>query len=166
MNKNNALGLAWQLHEVFKKRGLTLSAAESCTGGLISHLITSVPGASLFFKGGTVVYSGMAKVKMLGVDEGLLESAGAVSAETAAQMAANTRALLGTDISVSTTGNLGPDVLEGKELGLVYIGVASGTGEPRVRKINLKGTRQENKEAAAIEAMKFLLEIVEAETFY
>ncbi len=158
MKKEDPLGLAARVLESFKKRGFTLSVAESCTGGLISHYITSVPGASSFFVAGAVTYSALAKVRMLGVSEGVLGSFGVVSAETAAEMAERARALLDTDFSLSTTGNLGPDVLEGKERGLVYIGLASRTGGPRVSRLLLRGDRRENKEEAAAQALKLLLE--------
>lgn len=149
--------LAADVHELFRSKGFTLSAAESCTGGLISHLITSVAGASAFFEAGAVTYSPGAKMKMLGVSRRALETFGVVSAETAAEMATRVRALLGTDFSLSTTGNLGPDVLEGKERGLVYIGIASKNAV-EVKTLHLKGQRRENKEEAARMALEFLLE--------
>ncbi|MDA8326901.1 MAG: CinA family protein [Nitrospiraceae bacterium] len=158
MLNDGPLSLAVRVQEFFKKKGLTLSVAESCTGGLISHYITAVPGASGFFEGCAVTYSAHAKVRMLGVSEGVLGSFGAVSAETAAEMAGRARALLDTDFSLSTTGNLGPDALEGKERGLVYIGLASRTGEPQVIRLDLRGGRDENKQEAAFQALKFLLD--------
>jgi len=102
------------VHEVFKKRGLTLSVAESCTGGLISHYITILPGASNFFEAGVVAYSAEAKKKILGISPEVISKHGVVSEKTAKEMAEKVRSLTGTDYSLSTTGNLGPDVLEGK----------------------------------------------------
>ena len=151
------LTLAARAHELFKRKGLTLSLAESCTGGLISHMLTSIAGASAFFEAGAVTYSSGAKMKMLGVSGHVLGNFGAVSAETAAEMATKIRALLGTDFSLSTTGNLGPDVLEGKERGLVYIGIASRAGV-EVKTLHLKEERRENQEEAARKALEFLLE--------
>ncbi len=157
MEKNDPLRLAAGAHDLFIRKRLTLSVAESCTGGLISHLITSIPGASVFFDAGAVTYSSVSKMRMLGVSERVLATFGAVSAETAAEMATKVRALLGTDFSLSTTGNLGPDVLEGKEKGLVYIGVASRAGV-EVKTLHLKGERLENKEKTVYMALEFLLD--------
>ncbi len=157
MKKDDPLRLAASVQELFRKKGFTLSVAESCTGGFISHLITSIAGASAFFEAGAVTYSADSKMRMLGVSERVLKNFGAVSAETAAEMAARSRALLDTDFSLSTTGNLGPDVLEGKERGLVYIGISSRTAL-EVRTLHLKGQRAENKEKAACRALQFLLE--------
>ncbi len=92
------------LHE----QGKTLAVAESCTGGLISHKITQVPGSSLYFKQGLVVYSNEAKIRLLGIPEALLNQYGAVSRETAEAMAGAVRMLAGTDIGLSVTGIAGP----------------------------------------------------------
>ncbi len=146
-----------KVHTFFRKRGYTLSVAESCTGGLISHLITSLPGASAFFEAGVVSYSANAKKSILKVSSRCMRRYGVVSAETAREMAEKIRVLTGTDFSVSTTGNLGPDVLEGKERGLVFIGVSTGK-ETRVKTLRLRGGREENKERAAISAIGFLLD--------
>jgi PncC family amidohydrolase len=148
------------VHALFRTRGITLSVAESCTGGLISNYITSLPGASSFFEAGVVSYSAVAKEKILGVSPETIAAYGVVSEQTAREMAENIRKLAGTDFALSTTGNLGPDVLEGKALGLVYIAV-SGGGERCSRELHLKGSREENKEEASRMALEFLLEIAE-----
>ncbi|MBI5664098.1 MAG: CinA family protein [Nitrospirae bacterium] len=148
------------VHGLFKERGLTLSAAESCTGGLISHYVTALPGASVFFTAGVVAYSEKIKTTLLGVSPEVIRNSGIVSAETAVEMAEKVRSLAKTDYSVSTTGNLGPDVLEGKEKGLVYIAV-SKDGKTVSREIRLKGSREENKAEAALEALRLLLEVAE-----
>ena len=150
-----------RVHELFKKKGLTLSTAESCTGGLISHFITTLPGASIFFEAGVVSYSADAKKEILGVSSDIISKYGVVSEETAREMAEKVRTLAQTDFSVSTTGNLGPDVLEAKEKGLVYIGV-SREGETFTKELRLKGNREENKSEVAFEALKFLVEMVES----
>ncbi len=154
------LEIIHRAHELFKARGLTLSVAESCTGGLISHYITHLPGVSAFFKAGVVSYSAEMKMKILGVSSDIISSYGVVSGQTAREMAEKVRVVTGTDLSVSTTGNLGPDVLEGKEKGLVYIAV-SKKGRTFVKELRLKGNREENKEEAALEALSFLIEIAE-----
>ncbi len=152
------LEIIHRAHELFKARGLTLSVAESCTGGLISHYITYLPGASAFFKAGVVSYSAEMKMKILGVSSDIISSYGVASEQTAREMAEKVRVVTGTDLSVSTTGNLGPDVLEGKEKGLVYIAV-SKKDRTFVKELRLKGNREENKEEAALEALSFLIEI-------
>jgi PncC family amidohydrolase len=163
MNKET-LELVQKVHELFKQKGLTLSVAESCTGGLISHCITTLPGASIFFEAGVVSYSAEAKRKILGVSSDIISLYGVVSDQTAREMAEKVRVLTGTDFALSTTGNLGPDLLEGKEKRLVYV-AASKDGETFTKKLHLKGNREENKEEAALEAMKFLVEIVEREKY-
>jgi len=152
------LEIIHRVHELFKARGLTLSVAESCTGGLISHYITHLPGASAFFKAGVVSYSAEMKIKILGVSPNTIASYGVVSGHTAKEMAEKIRGLTDTDFSVSTTGNLGPDVLEGKETGLIYIAV-SKEGRTFAKELRLRGNREENKEEAALEALSFLIEI-------
>jgi PncC family amidohydrolase len=153
-----------RVHEVFKKRGLTLSVAESCTGGLISHYITILPGASNFFEAGVVAYSAEAKKKILGISPEVISKHGVVSEKTAKEMAEKVRSLTGTDYSLSTTGNLGPDVLEGKMKGLIYTAV-SKKGRTFTKELRLKGSREENKEKAALSAIGFLVEIVEQRNF-
>ncbi len=148
-----------RLHQVFKERGLKLSVAESCTGGLISHYITALPGASLFFEACAVTYSVEAKKRLLGIREETILKYGVISSETAALMASSIMRITGSDYGLSTTGNLGPDVLEGKQRGLVYIGVAY-RDKTWTKELRLTGTRTENKETASIKALEFLLEIM------
>jgi PncC family amidohydrolase len=152
-----------RVHEIFKEKGLTLSVAESCTGGLVSHLLTILPGASTFFNGGVVAYSIEFKKKILGVSSETISDRGVVNEETAKEMAERIRTLSKTDYSLSTTGNLGPDVLEGKEKGLVYVAV-SREGSTFSKELRLTGDREENKEEAALSALKFLIETVEGYT--
>jgi len=149
-----------RVHELFKEKGFTLSVAESCTGGLISHFITTLPGASIFFEAGVVSYSAEAKRKILGVSSDIILKYGVVSGDTAREMAEKTRSLMKTDFSLSVTGNLGPDVLEGKEKGLVYMAV-SGEGGTFSKELRLKGDRAGNKEEASVLALRFLIEIAE-----
>src|SRR4030066_1732243 len=122
--KKKTLLVIEKVHEIFKEKGLTLSVAESCTGGLVTHLITFLPGASKFFEAGGVSYSAEAKREILGVSSDIISLYGVVSDQTAREMAEKVRALTGTDFALSTTGNLGPDVLEGKEKGLIYTAVS------------------------------------------
>jgi PncC family amidohydrolase len=147
---------------LFSNTGRTLSAAESCTGGLISHWITSAPGASAYFRTGIVAYSREAKEDILAVSGETINTSGMVSRETAAEMAEKVRTLAKTDYSVSSTGNLGPDTLEGKERGLIYLG-ASRKGKTITKRLVLTGGRAENKEAASLAALELLVELVEEE---
>ncbi len=111
------------------ERGLTLSAAESCTGGLIAKRMTDLPGASRVFRGGVVSYTNGVKAGVLGVPETLLEEYGAVSEPVARAMAEGCRRICGSDLAVSVTGVAGPDMDErGNEVGTVYIALASGEG--------------------------------------
>jgi PncC family amidohydrolase len=158
--ENEIMAAVRRVHEIFKGKNLTLSVAESCTGGLISHYLTTLAGASNFFEAGVVSYSIDSKKRILGVSPEIISQYGVVSNETAREMAEKMRLLTKTDFSLSTTGNLGPDVLEGKDRGLVYIAV-SKKGQTFSRELRLKGDRSENKRGAAISAMRFLIEIIE-----
>ena len=159
---NEIIKISEKVHELFSNKGLTLSVAESCTGGLISHRITSVPGASAFFRAGIIAYSREAKEDILAVSDNTIDTFGMVSRETAIEMAEKVRMLAKTDYSVSSTGNLGPDLLEGKEKGLVFI-AACKEGKTITKQLNVKGNREENKEAAAMAALNLLIELVNSE---
>lgn len=161
MNKE-VLEVIQQVHEIFRSRRLTLSLAESCTGGLISHYLTTLPGASEFFEAGLVTYSAESKRKALGISFELIERYGIVSEETAKEMAEKARLLFKTDFGLSTTGNLGPDVLEDKERGLVFI-AASKEGRTFSRELRLAGDRTENKEQASLFALRFLVETIKSD---
>jgi len=154
--------LAEKIKGMLTKRGLTLSVAESCTGGLISHWITSVPGASAFFRAGIIAYSRETKEDTLAVSAKTLDTFGMVSRETAVEMAENVRLRAMTDCSVSSTGNLGPDVLEGKEKGLIYL-AACKEGMTITQQLALTGSREENKQAASLAALELLVQLVEEE---
>lgn len=158
--KQDLLDVAQRVHKLFRDKGLSLAVAESCTGGLISHLITSLSGASLFFKAGVVSYSEEAKKDILHVSPETIRKFGMVSEETAVVMADGIRSISGSDYALSTTGNLGPDVLEGKAKGLVFIAVCRKDKAVTLQLL-LKGDREENKEEAALSSLRFLAEIVE-----
>lgn len=147
------------IHSIFKKRGLTLSVAESCTGGLICHYLTALSGASSFLQAGVVTYSAESKKRILGIPQKIFSAYGIVSEETACQMAERIRRLTKTDVAVSTTGNLGPDVLESKPKGLVFVAVSSKKGTVSIE-LRLKGTRGQIKEKAVLAALAFLAEVV------
>ena len=114
---------------LLRERGLTLSAAESCTGGLIAKRMTDLAGASNVFRGGVVSYTNEVKARVLGVPEALLEEYGAVSEPVARSMAECCREICGSDLAVSVTGVAGPDTDDrGNEVGTVYIALAGADG--------------------------------------
>lgn len=132
------------LGRLLRKQGKTVAFAESCSGGLASSLITDVPGSSEYLLGSVVSYTNMAKEKLLHVQADTLEQFGAVSRETACEMAEGVRNVLGSDIGVSITGNAGPGASEGKPVGLVYIAVATGDAI-YCQEHHFMSTRTENK---------------------
>ena len=143
-------------------RGLHVATVESCTGGLVSHLITEVPGSSAYFVGGFVTYSDALKRQAVGVPEEVLAAHGAVSAQVAMAMATGGRERTGADLAVSVTGIAGPDGgTPSKPVGLTYVAVADGTGVA-VRRFVWDGDRAQNKRLSATAALELLLERVEA----
>ena len=143
---------------LLKERGLTIAIAESSTGGLISHLITNVPGSSDYYKGTVVAYDNEVKVKILGVKRETLEEHKSVSYETAEEMAQGVRKALDTDIGLSDTGIAGPTGgTTERPVGLFYIGISSRQGN-QVREHIFQGDRLENKRSAASAALAMLKE--------
>ena len=144
-----------------RKRGLKLAVAESCTGGLVSHLITNVPGSSDYFLGGVVAYAYEAKVALLHVSWDTLNLRGAVSKETAIEMARGVRTALGSDIGLSVSGIAGPGgELPDKPVGTTWIGLSARNGD-WARLFTWKGDRISNKEASAQAALRFVLDYLE-----
>ncbi|MBO9128895.1 competence/damage-inducible protein A [Bacillus sp. 165] len=147
--------------ELLKEKGLTLSCAESLTGGHFSQRITDIPGASEVFNGGIICYSNEVKQQVLQVPQAVLESEGAVSAVCAGILAQNVRHLLKTDIGISFTGAAGPDGLEGKAPGTVYLGIAAGEQPPFTVKLSLVGSRQVIRERTVKYGFYYLLKKLE-----
>ena len=140
-----------------RARGATIATAESCTGGLVAAALTSVPGSSESVAGGVVSYLPSVKRRVLGVDGGTIERHGVVSCETAAAMATGARALLESDLAVSTTGIAGPGGAEdGKPVGTVCFAVATPDGVRSERRV-FAGTRREVR-AQAVDHALLLLE--------
>ena len=153
---NDLYGLTEKLIKKLKQKKLTLSSAESCTGGLVASAIVDIPGASDVFMEGFVTYSNEAKMRSLGVSAGTLKLHGAVSEETAREMAAGACLAANTDAAVSTTGIAGPGGgTKLKPVGLVYIACALN-GSIDVKELHLKGSRTEIRNAAAYEALSLL----------
>lgn len=143
------------------ERKLKLATAESCTGGLLGHRITDVPGSSTYYEGGIIAYSYEAKERLLGVHHDTLYEHGAVSAETALEMARGARRELGTDIGISITGIAGPGGgMPGKPVGLVYIALSARNSE-RVEHYLWESDREGNKRRSADAALEMLREFLE-----
>lgn len=137
---------------------MRLALAESCTGGLVGHRITNIPGSSEYFMGGIVSYSYEAKVAVLGVSWDTLHSFGAVSRETVLEMANGAKKLLEVDIAASISGIAGPGggTLD-KPVGTTWIGLVAPDGE-WARKFIFDGDREQNKAASAEAALQMLLD--------
>jgi len=141
---------------MLKRRGWRLAVAESCTGGLLGHRLTRVPGSSAYFLGGVIAYRNEVKARILGVREETLARWGAISAETAREMAEGARRLFGADLALAITGVAGPEPEEGKPVGEIYIALAAPQGL-WVRRI-MGGPDREGNQALAAEAALELLE--------
>ncbi len=141
---------------ILTKAGKTVSAAESCTGGTISALLTSVPGSSGYYLGSVTSYANEVKTNVLGVPADIIRNKGAVSSECVAAMAEGVRRLTGSDYSIATSGIAGPDGgSEGKPVGLVWIGVSSPQGTETFNAV-FKGDRKRNIERFASTALNYL----------
>ena len=148
-----------QLVAALAAKDLTLSTAESCTGGGIGARITAVAGASAVYLGGVISYANEIKTALLGVCEETLLAAGAVSAEVAEQMARGARARLCTDYALSVTGLAGPGgATPQKPVGLVYLGLARPDGTVATRRCFFSGDRDEIRNQSATAALEWLLQ--------
>ena len=150
--------LAAKALECLEERGLTLATAESCTGGWLGKLLTEIPGSSAHYLGGIVSYTNSVKRALLGVDETVLQTVGAVSRSTSVQMARGVCNAIGADLGISITGLAGPNGDgSGKPVGLVYIALCSGA-RTRCRRLLLPGSREQVRCTACCEALQLLLE--------
>ena len=154
--------LAVRVGEILKARHLTLSVAESCTGGLLGDMITDIPGSSDYFVGGVVAYSYEAKELLLNVRHETLFEFGAVSRETALEMARGARRAFRVDLALSITGIAGPGGgMPGKPVGLVYIALV-GQGGERCERYVWDSDRRGNKQLSALAALRMLQELLTA----
>lgn len=152
-----------------REYGLRLAVAESCTGGLIGHRVTNIPGSSTFYMGSITAYAYEAKVRLLNVKWETLENHGAVSDETVSEMAVGVRRSLAADIGISVSGIAGPGGgTPEKPVGLVYFGLSSGKNANApfsmgvwTRHQRFDGDRIAVKEQAADYALRFVLELLE-----
>ena len=149
-----------EINRIFREKGRTLGSVESFTGGGFAHDITSVPGASHFFKGALVTYATEEKARILGIPYSEIDTYGVVSQEIAGQMAAHGKNLLNVDYCVSFTGNAGPTAMEGKKVGEVYIGVAF-YDKVQVFSYQLEGDRENIQKEAIKIAYELLEKIIE-----
>lgn len=150
--------LEGEIGTLLRRKGLTLGVVESATGGLISHLITDVPGSSDYYKGSVTAYSNEVKVELVGVREDTIRRYGAVSSQVAEEMARGGRRILVADICLADTGIAGPggDTAD-KPVGLFYLGL-SYQNETCSQKHTFQGDREQNKRSAAEAALGWLKE--------
>ena len=135
----------------------TIAVAESCTGGLISHRLTQVPGASVYVDRGAICYSNRAKTEMLGVPENLIAQQGAVSREVAQAMATGMRERAVVSVALSVTGIAGPGgATDTKPVGLVYVGLDGGAGESLTKEFRFHGDRSVIKQRSSQAALDLL----------
>lgn len=145
--------------------GATVASAESVTGGLVSQLLTSVPGASEVFLGGVVAYSSDIKTDVLGVSQALITKGGAVQAEVALQMAAGVARLCNSQVGLGITGVAGPTPQDGAPVGTVHVAVVdTATNASRVHSLRLEGTRDEIRVQAATALIGMLLDVLVPKT--
>lgn len=143
---------------LLRREGLRLAVAESCTGGLVGHLITNVPGSSTYYMGSVTAYAYEAKVRLLGVRWGTLEKYGAVSKETVLEMACGVRRALAADIGVAVSGIAGPGGgTPEKPVGLVWIGLSAASVD-EAWKFVWPGDRLAVKEQSAEAALRLLVD--------
>jgi PncC family amidohydrolase len=150
--------LAQEVGNRLRQKGLTLGVVESATGGLISHLITNVPGSSDYYQGSITAYSNEIKIRVVGVKAVTVNKYGAVSPQVAEEMAVGGRKILASDICLADTGIAGPSgATAEKPVGLFYIGLAHSGGTSSQKHI-FPRSREENKQAAARAALGWLKE--------
>lgn len=150
-----------RIANLLAKQHLSIATAESCTGGLIAHLITNIAGSSEYFMGSVVAYSYQAKADLLDVSWDTLNTKGAVSKETVIEMAIGVRKKLKTDIAVSVSGVAGPGGgTDEKPVGTTWIGLSTKDGE-WARHFVWDGDREGNKKFSAEAALQFVLDYLE-----
>ena len=147
------------INKLFREKGRTLGSVESFTGGGFAKAITSVSGASHFFKGALVTYATEEKNRLLGISYKDIDEFGVVSKEVAGQMASNGKKLLNVDYCISFTGNAGPAAMEGKPVGEIHIGIAF-LDKAQVFSYNLEGSREEIQDKAINIAFELLEKII------
>ena len=148
------------INRIFREKGRTLGSVESFTGGGFAKSITSVSGASHFFKGALVTYATEEKARILGISYDDIDKYGVVSQEVAGLMASRGKVLLNVDYCVAFTGNAGPSAMENKPVGEIYIGVAF-YDKCQVFSYHLKGSREEIQKEAILIAYEILEKLIQ-----
>lgn len=148
-------------HELLLRTGLTVSVAESCTGGLLGAVLTERSGSSAYFLGGVLAYADEVKTGLLGVDGEVIAAHGAVSRPVALGMAGGVRRITGSDLAISITGIAGPTGgTDDKPVGTTFIGL-SGLGAERVERFHWQGDRTENRANSVRAALQMLVQLIE-----
>lgn len=159
IDPDKIVALAQQLGEQLQTHGLMCATAESCTGGLVGHLITEIAGSSAYFAGGAITYSYPAKEKVLGVGHDTLMTHGAVSYEVAQEMAQGALRLYAVDVAVSITGVAGPGGgSPDKPVGTVHVHLSARDGTERAQRFVWNADRSGNKLLSAEAALRMLLD--------
>jgi len=149
--------------ELLRARGWRLAVAESCTGGLIGHRITDIPGSSTYYMGSVIAYAYDAKVRLLGVKWDTLNEHGAVSEDVIAEMASGVRRVLAADVGLAVSGIAGPTGgTADKPVGLTWIGLSTPYCDQAVQFV-WDGNRLENKASAAQAALEYLIDFLQME---
>jgi PncC family amidohydrolase len=152
------------LGRLLSNRGLQLAVAESCTGGLVSHLVTNVSGSSEYFRGGITAYANEAKIRLLGVRPDTIEKFGAVSEETVLEMARGVRQALASDLGLSVSGIAGPGGgTAGKPVGTTWVGFSGPDGEVS-KHFLFSGDRLEVKGQAAQKALELVISYLDTDS--
>lgn len=153
-----------RIAQLLKEKGLVITTAESCTGGLIAGTLVNAAGISSSFNEGYITYSNKAKEKLLGVKNETLETFGAVSTETAQEMAEGARKASGADVAIVSTGIAGPDGgTAEKPVGLVYLGCCGKSGNTTVERHIFTGDRQEVRKQAVEAALQLVETVIREE---
>lgn len=160
-NEETVEAAAHRVAALLTKKGLTLAVAEATNCGLLGCLLTTVPGSSRYFLGGIAPYSQVAKVKALGVAQGVLEEKGSVSRETALEMARRVRELFDADVGLAETGMAGPGGdAASKPVGLFYVALSSSEGRDVCQEERFSGGREEIRRRSAQSALEMLEKFV------
>ncbi len=148
-----------ELAQLLMDRNISISSVESFTVGSFANAIGSISGISAVYKGSLVSYQNCIKQEVLNIDEKIIERYGVVSKEVAEMMALSGKKMFSSDVCISFTGNAGPTAMEGKPVGLIYIGIAYQSSV-HTFSFELKGTRRDIKEQAILLGIKKILEIL------
>ncbi len=148
---------AIKLANILKEKGYTLTSVESLTGGMFSQTMTSICGASSFFKGALVTYMSEEKARILGISYDDIDRYGVVSQEVAMQMCSHGQQLMASDFCISFTGNAGPSAMEDKPVGLVYIGISCFSCT-KVGRYQFHGNREEIRKQCVETGLDILIE--------